>query len=230
MPLLEATWQVTFNSVVLLAWTDYMGSEPEFDPQQLGETVALVRASYATQVQSSSNVSIVFSFHRINEYATPELARSALQALVAAMPTGVHDATIEALDGTTAILDGARIQSYRPRMIEPGHRVELMCELIGGALYIIPVNSVAPVISGTATAGQTLTSTTGTWSNSPTSYGYNWQTSATGTSGWSDLADTDSTHLLSGSGHYVRCQVRAKNAGDVWSAYTNSNVLGPVAP
>ena len=33
-----------------------------------------------------------------------------------------------------------------------------------------PVNTVAPVISGTMVVGQTLTTTNGTWTNSPTSF------------------------------------------------------------
>ena len=37
-----------------------------------------------------------------------------------------------------------------------------------------PVNTVAPVASGSNTSGSTVTVTTGTWTNSPTSYGYQW--------------------------------------------------------
>ncbi|NBT87226.1 MAG: DUF932 domain-containing protein, partial [Flavobacteriaceae bacterium] len=37
-----------------------------------------------------------------------------------------------------------------------------------------PVNTVAPVVSGTAATGETLSCTTGTWINSPTSYAYQW--------------------------------------------------------
>jgi hypothetical protein len=41
---------------------------------------------------------------------------------------------------------------------------------------LVPVNTVRPVISGTAQAGQTLTTTTGTWvSSSPMSYTYRWR-------------------------------------------------------
>ena len=37
-----------------------------------------------------------------------------------------------------------------------------------------PVISVAPVASGNAVVGQTVSCTTGTWTNTPTSYGYQW--------------------------------------------------------
>lgn len=47
--------------------------------------------------------------------------------------------------------------------------------LVGGGFASPPVNTVLPVISGTAQVGQTLTSTTGTWSNTPTSYSYQWK-------------------------------------------------------
>lgn len=40
----------------------------------------------------------------------------------------------------------------------------------------IPVNTVQPVVSGTATEGEQLSCTTGTWTNSPTSYAYQWYT------------------------------------------------------
>lgn len=39
---------------------------------------------------------------------------------------------------------------------------------------LVPVNTSIPTISGTAQVGQTLTGTNGTWSQSPTSYSYQW--------------------------------------------------------
>lgn len=39
----------------------------------------------------------------------------------------------------------------------------------------LPVNSVAPAITGTATEGETLTVSNGTWSNTPDAYAYIWK-------------------------------------------------------
>ena len=44
----------------------------------------------------------------------------------------------------------------------------------------VPANTVLPTISGTASTGATLTSDTGTWSNSPTSFTYAWNRCDTG--------------------------------------------------
>ena len=43
------------------------------------------------------------------------------------------------------------------------------------ALAAAPANTSLPTVSGSAFVGSTLTGTTGTWSNSPTSYSYQWQ-------------------------------------------------------
>jgi hypothetical protein len=38
-----------------------------------------------------------------------------------------------------------------------------------------PANTAPPIVSGSATTGSTLTATTGSWANSPSSFGYQWQ-------------------------------------------------------
>lgn len=93
-----------------------------------------------------------------------------------------------------------------------------------------PVNTKAPAVTGTTQVGKTLSSTTGTWNNSPTSYKYQWQRSSTGTGGWANITGaTSSTYMLSvlDEEEYVRCVVTAENAGG--SASANSNVVGPMA-
>jgi uncharacterized delta-60 repeat protein len=85
----------------------------------------------------------------------------------------------------------------------------------------VPVNTVAPVVSGTATFGQTLSTTTGTWTGNPASfsYAYQWQR------GGSDIGSaTASTYtLVAGDvGFTIRCVVTATNAAGSTSANSNS--------
>ncbi len=92
-----------------------------------------------------------------------------------------------------------------------------------------PQNTVAPNITGNVQVGQgVLAATNGTWTHSPVSYSYNWQSSPTGAGSWSDLGDTDNlyTLVLGDVGNYVRIQVTATNTQG--SASANSNVLGPI--
>ncbi len=79
-----------------------------------------------------------------------------------------------------------------------------------------PVNSTKPMISGTAQVGNTLTSSTGTWSNSPTSFGYQWQDCNSSGSGCANISGaTGSTYVLSASdvGHTIDVVVTASNVG-----------------
>ena len=44
----------------------------------------------------------------------------------------------------------------------------------GAPAPVVPVNTVLPAITGTVRAGETLTCGTGTWTESPSSYAYQW--------------------------------------------------------
>lgn len=89
----------------------------------------------------------------------------------------------------------------------------------------VPVNTAAPVISGTRVVGQTLTTTNGSWSNSPTSFTYQWQRDGTNIG-----SATSNTYVLvtADAGHAVTCLVTAVN-GSGSSAPAASNSLTAVA-
>lgn len=86
-----------------------------------------------------------------------------------------------------------------------------------------PVNTVAPVISGTAVVGQTLSTTNGTWSNSPT-YSYQWKRGAT------NIGTNSSTYTLvqadAGNTSNITCVVTATNTGG--SANATSNQIAQI--
>lgn len=88
----------------------------------------------------------------------------------------------------------------------------------------IPYISVAPVVSGTTEVGSTLSCTTGTWTNSPTSYAYQWLRDGSDITG----AD-DGTYELVGDdeGADISCEVTASNAEGA-STPAVSNEVGPI--
>lgn len=77
-----------------------------------------------------------------------------------------------------------------------------------------PINSVLPAITGTKTQGQTLTSSSGTWTNSPT-FAYQWNRSSAPIAG-----ATASTRVLAADdvGATMTCTVTATNSGVSTSA------------
>jgi hypothetical protein len=77
-----------------------------------------------------------------------------------------------------------------------------------------PVNTVAPTTSGSATAGQTLTASEGSWNNVPIIYSYQWQDCDSSGSGCTDISGaTTSTYTptASDAGHTLRVLVTAAN-------------------
>ena len=95
-----------------------------------------------------------------------------------------------------------------------------------------PVNTSAPAISGSATQGQTLSSTDGAWTNSPESFTYVWQDcNSGGDSCMSISGATSSTYTLASNdvGHTIRAVVTATNAGGSASA-TSAQTAAVTAP
>src|SRR5690349_19216043 len=78
-----------------------------------------------------------------------------------------------------------------------------------------PTNTAPPTISGTAKSGEKLTANNGTWSNSPTSFTYQWQRCASDGRSCGDVnGATSQTYAVSSPdvGHALRVVVTATNA------------------
>jgi hypothetical protein len=93
--------------------------------------------------------------------------------------------------------------------------VAVALALAGGASAAAPQNTSPPTITGTAKEGSTLTATQGTWSNTPTSFTYQWQRCASDGTACGDITGaTKSTYtLVAGDvGHTVRVAVTGTNA------------------
>ena len=96
-------------------------------------------------------------------------------------------------------------------------------------IVAVPVNTVAPAITGTATVGSTLSCSQGTWTNSPTSYAYQWLQNGVNISG----ATASSYVVVTGdAGTSIRCTVTATNATASGSATSNALAIAalPSAP
>jgi hypothetical protein len=96
-----------------------------------------------------------------------------------------------------------------------------------------PFNTTLPAVSGTVRVGSTQTVTTGTWSNTPTGYSYQWQKSADGISWINVSGATASTYAptFDVANLRIRVSVSAGNAVEtatVTSA-TITNFLPPQA-
>src|SRR5215475_7696726 len=86
--------------------------------------------------------------------------------------------------------------------------------LASAAAAAVPSNSAAPTISGTASVGQTLTVSNGTWSGAPTSFSYQWQRCSSRTSCSDITGATNHTYTVASAdnGDALRAQVTATNA------------------
>jgi hypothetical protein len=88
-------------------------------------------------------------------------------------------------------------------------------EAVTATFSSVPVNTGLEIISGTPYSGQTLSTTNGTWTGSPTSYTYQWEDcNSSGTSCTNITGATGTEYTLTGAdvGHTVRVVIVAHNA------------------
>ena len=96
-----------------------------------------------------------------------------------------------------------------------------------------PANTASPSISGTATQGQALSASNGSWSNSPTSYAYQWRRCDSSGSGCADISGaTASSYTLAGAdvGSTIRVVVTASNSYGSASATSAQTAVVATVP
>jgi len=104
-------------------------------------------------------------------------------------------------------------------MIQIGINIAVKGAGISGPPTAPPVNSTLPVISGTTSVGSVLNTTNGTWTNSPSSFSYQWKRGAT------NIGTNTTTYTLvqADAAQNITCVVTATNASG--SANATSNIL-----
>lgn len=95
----------------------------------------------------------------------------------------------------------------------------------GGGSISAPANTSLPQITGSATQGNTVNCTQGSWTNSPTSYAVRWKLDGTNITG-----ATSSSYTITAAdvGHSLTCTVTASNGGG--SASATSAAVTPSTP
>jgi len=91
-----------------------------------------------------------------------------------------------------------------------------------------PVNTGLPIIIGVAQVGQTLTTTDGSWTQSPTGFTYQWQLDGT----TNIVGATSSTYVIQASdvGHTLNSVVTATNAFGSASASSLPTAVVTIPP
>jgi thermitase len=103
-------------------------------------------------------------------------------------------------------------------LVRTGGRLNICKALPGCTSSSAPVNSGLPVISGAARQGQVLSASTGTWTNSPSGYGYQWLRCAGSCSAIGGATAQTYTVVGADVGGTLEVTVTASNSGGSASA------------
>ena len=146
-----------------------------------------------------------------------------------------------------SVIGGASSSSYTLGAGDVGHTIRsvVTASNAGGSLPAsssqtavvtvppAPANTALPVVSGTAQQGQVLSTANGSWSNSPSSYGYGWEDCGSGGGNCAAIGGaTASSYTLVAAdvGHTIRSVVTASNAGGSASASSAQTAVVSAPP
>jgi hypothetical protein len=134
MPLINATWRVTHDSVVLLDWDDFMQSEPEIDRAFAVDQFAALSGSGVSRTHfSRHNLFHTVAFSRVRVFENDDEAREFMRAHTILLSDERSNCLIEWLrQGVSNTLAGAVITTYRAH-VENNHFMADYA-LQGGAL------------------------------------------------------------------------------------------------
>ncbi len=93
-----------------------------------------------------------------------------------------------------------------------------------------PYNTVLPAITGTLRVGSTQTVSTGTWSNTPTNYGYQWQKSTDGISWLNITYETSTAYVPTFDVANLKIRVQVSAGNSVETATVTSGILESFLP
>jgi Ig domain of plant-specific actin-binding protein len=140
-------------------------------------------------------------------------------------------------------ISGATSTRYTLTAADVGHRLRVTASArnadgtgtaTSGATSVVtaaqstPANTTQPSISGTTQEGQTLTANPGRWTNSPTSYSYQWlRCDANGNNCGAISGATSTRYTLTAAdvGHHLRVTITARNARGTATATSASSSL-----
>ncbi len=120
--------------------------------------------------------------------------------------------------------DGAATAAGGQGMVTPKLAIQEMMAFSNTTIAgVPPINTVAPVVTGTTTLGTVLSCSQGTWTNKPGSYGFQWYRAGTPIGG---ATAPIYTKTLSDVGQALSCLVTATTAG-VSASQASSNSITP---
>ena len=157
--------------------------------------------------------------------ASPSLAAAVLDIIPGEriIVTGLNTTLAGFPDSTVSLI----VEGIAHELTTRSWRVTFACSPfapwvsgLGGASLTL-IDLTVPVISGTATTGQTLTSSNGTWSATPDSYSYQWKRAGSNIAG-----ATASTYLLVSAdvGNTITVTVTATKSGYTSGVATSASV------
>ena len=206
-------------------------------------------ASVVYKITASSLSTAMVPALNIQNTAAPVVSGAWTQGTTISTTTGTWSATgtftyqwQSSSDGSTwADISGATSSTYALTSSEASKfvRVQVVNTTSSGAGIAYsaprskvgtPFNTVLPAITGTLKIGSTQTVSTGTWSNTPTSYSYQWQKSSDGISWISLSGETANTYVPTFDVANLQVRVNVSGINAVDTATVSSAVISGFVP